>query len=1784
MAITKRTKVKIKKVISLFVLFTLLNQMFAPMVAYALTAGPTAPEATNFEPIDTTDMVNPLTGSFTYGVPLLEVPGPEGGYPLALSYHAGIQPNEEASWVGLGWSLNPGAITRNVNGYPDDWSAASGAGGTMSNRWAGGSQSTYSVGVNIGLAGSPASVSAGLSFSSDTYRGFGVGMSFGIGPNLGDKSPLSFGVQVGVSPYGGGYVGANLNYNAGAIGNSGLRSSLGIAAQTNFQSVSGTLNGGVNSSSGSMVGASISTSDIKPSFSVGGGAITSVNDVDKGKISTSSDGFFFGIPIYPGVSIGLGYQNIRYWSSTSNDFTANGVLNNHSSIGSVTELNTTDDDNYSLLDPNLSIVDNPEPRGQLGGTYPNFDNYSVTGQGLGGNIRPYAFSTVLFNQNRINNTDHPHDIYGEAVASNITPATLGKKWQFRFINDLSNSYRQGQPWSTDQTYNFDGNPQYGNNDGGYGYDASTNRLEGTNHIEYFTNAQIIDKTAAGRGFIDCDQAAGFDRANINLPNQIGGFMITNASGVTYHYALPAYSRQEVAYTQSKDGTTSNTLNKNTPYAYTWYLTAITGPDYVSRGSTLGNIDKGDWGYWVKFDYGMFTNIYKWRNPTEGYQADIDSQFVSYSSGTKELYYLDAIETRTHTALFVKERRLDGKSIGSFNDFGVTNSGFNEFSENTLGLSYILLMKNDQLLSSLSTIRNASNGITDGYISKNVVDINDVSSLTENIIPKTIRKIKLIHDYSLVPGTTNSFDANNVTAKSGKYSLLSIDFQGKGGSSITPPIQFQYDLDSADPANNDNITITNAVANQAGINQPGTIRVGTLGRFKTGDIITFTINGTSYYCTLVSTADNSNFNVLFLNNSPGTGSNNTTQAARKTKNPPYNVDACDNWLCYKSDYVANNDNVKLSRMTSQVSNMATDVWSMRKIVSGLGSNININYEGNSYNKSILTKNRSIILLPGAANTTRNSTANYTFTVAPGSPDLTALFKVGDKTSMIYMMYRYANSQLATVNTDAQSKTPLIVTAVTPNKIAINVSAEMDQDISSYIDGFQTANMITNGGNLIYGGGIRVKDLIVNDLNGNITKTSYDYSMPNYPAGQTSSSGVTAYEPYIFDPDNLVAVRTRSGDANYSTDVLEKPYRRELYKLGNKILAISRELPSPGVTYEYVTVRDYNILSNGASVPINGKTTYQYQVFKPEMIGIYDYNDLKGVQPASGSGPTISSSNQVVTGLTGQAKKDRTIKDYTSRIGNLKRVITYDNLGNKLTEKINHYLYDDLDNTTFQNQMDNYEPRLAAYNGVTYNNMGVIKERYGNSRFIVNSFQQVASISVYQGSSFLMMSNKETFPSIQTGTTQIDYKNGTRMDQTNLAYDYYTGAVIKTLTTDSYGNRFVNQVTPAYMAGYGTTYPALGLKTHDDVPGAVQHKQMLTQQASNYTFSVDNNNTPIGVVTASVQTWSNAVPVLDPNENTVTDSSQSNIWRIEKSLSWLAPGSSATNLIPYDSFVDYFYPGARGPNFNFPPGNTNPAWKTTSQITQYNVYSAALEARDINTNYAATRMGHNSSKVLITGSPARYNEIAYAGAEDVLLSNGNFSNNITKGSGTVVVDSTNAHTGMSSLKVTAGANGFTYNVPISKLAPNQSYHVAVWVKPATGTSFNQAQLYYTANGSTVTPTQTYSKTAANWCLLEMTVPATAIAGTTLAVGCKNASATDMYFDDFRFQPISASATAFVYDNQTGELIYILDNNNLFTRYQYDAIGRLVRTYREVLGKTKAPIVNAVRYHYQRNGNLN
>lgn len=98
-------------------LLTFCFEIFFPATVRAGGGGPTQPEVHGFTPIGVSDMVDPFTGDFSYNIPLMDVEG----YPINISYNAGISMDQEASWVGLGWNLNVGTVVRNMRGLPDDF-------------------------------------------------------------------------------------------------------------------------------------------------------------------------------------------------------------------------------------------------------------------------------------------------------------------------------------------------------------------------------------------------------------------------------------------------------------------------------------------------------------------------------------------------------------------------------------------------------------------------------------------------------------------------------------------------------------------------------------------------------------------------------------------------------------------------------------------------------------------------------------------------------------------------------------------------------------------------------------------------------------------------------------------------------------------------------------------------------------------------------------------------------------------------------------------------------------------------------------------------------------------------------------------------------------------------------------------------------------------------------------------------------------------------------------------------------------------------------------------------------------------------------------------------------------------------------------------------------------------------------------------------------------------------------------------------------------------------------
>lgn len=131
--------------------------------------GPNQPETQSFQSVNGNNMVDLFSGDFSYNIPLLDV----GGYPVNIAYHSGRTMDEDASWVGLGWNVNPGSITRDMRGVPDDFSGGSDTVTKIASM-----KPNLNVGVTGGadfeLAGLPLSLSPSAGVFFTTYNGWGL--------------------------------------------------------------------------------------------------------------------------------------------------------------------------------------------------------------------------------------------------------------------------------------------------------------------------------------------------------------------------------------------------------------------------------------------------------------------------------------------------------------------------------------------------------------------------------------------------------------------------------------------------------------------------------------------------------------------------------------------------------------------------------------------------------------------------------------------------------------------------------------------------------------------------------------------------------------------------------------------------------------------------------------------------------------------------------------------------------------------------------------------------------------------------------------------------------------------------------------------------------------------------------------------------------------------------------------------------------------------------------------------------------------------------------------------------------------------------------------------------------------------------------------------------------------------------------------------------------------------------------------------------------------------------
>ncbi|MEM9340703.1 MAG: hypothetical protein AAGA66_18360, partial [Bacteroidota bacterium] len=259
------------------------------------------------------------------------------------------------------------------------------------------------------------------------------------------------------------------------------------------------------------------------------------------------------------------------------------------------------------------------------------------------------------------------------------------------------------------------------------------------HVAWWSNKEIREGIAALQGFMHHDDYSKrlnnhqYTHSTNSYPeNGIGGFMITDINGFTYHFSIPVYVLEnERIYSIGIDYYESNQLLD--PYAYKWLLTGITGPDFMDNGSTPYQIDDKDNGYFVKFKYGKYSDRFIRSGGTVNTPENEDAS--TRTKIVRQEYFLNEISTKTHTALFLKSSREDLVSKGHVE----LN---NEAGKKLLKLDEVIVLRNADLKNLALSYGNSNN------YSDNVLLGNDISHVADAFKNKTLASVSFGQDYSL----------------------------------------------------------------------------------------------------------------------------------------------------------------------------------------------------------------------------------------------------------------------------------------------------------------------------------------------------------------------------------------------------------------------------------------------------------------------------------------------------------------------------------------------------------------------------------------------------------------------------------------------------------------------------------------------------------------------------------------------------------------------------------------------------------------------------------------------------------------------------------------------------------------------------------------------------------------------------------------------------------------------------------------------------------------------------
>jgi hypothetical protein len=1745
-------------------------------------------------------MVNLNTGGLSYVLPLLNVPSPEGGYPVSLSYHAGIAMEQEASWVGLGWSLNPGSINRGVNGYPDDWGETNVKEFFYDKGYV---EEFFSISAGATI-GNTVSVGLGLSWGTGQSLGGYVSANIGFGPN-GENG--SIGIQIGANGVGlNGSVGGfsvSASTNGIGIGYSGSKSgSANLGVRLNYSPNSG-LSGGVSinprgeattledgstvkgTKLGSM-GVNFSSNGISPS-AMGAGVSTSsqslsVNDYD---ITRRSTGFSLPLGVF---YIGFNYTKIKRSLYKFNDLYVSGIVypyyanqarfpeeifptildpNHFMDVNTISKFDAS-----NFLDNLLDVTDQLEENNL---ELPNYDNYTLTAQGLSGSISPISYKELnLSARGRfIQNNEESYGGYlnlnnkkfdGSPQNSHQTDKLENDDLYFYFENNynsflrnetsniqLLEGYGGWTPSSIDNRYLFTryiGTLNSDNFSNHISFNENYKKRTG-NSITTYTNKQIRDSYESNIpivGFVDVIQNKEandissedfLDRSDTETftDKGIGAYKVTAMDGKVYHYSLPVYNFESF-YKHYHDAAKKNLnffeISKMKPYATHWLLTAVTGPDYVDINNN-GKLDNADYGYWVSFDYGKWSDGYLWQTPVEERLSNEKSDNKNYSIGwgRKQLYYLDAIKTRTHTAIFVKELRED--NISSFKrSYGSTGHTWNpnrDFILETDAKEYV--KDNTEIITNIELYK------SDGSL----YDVNDYLEGSDYCNKFILTGKRTKYDYLSIPETKSLKLKKIMILKNQELENLNLK---NLGTSLTDK-KTGY-LSIINGYSNFSTSSTSFTCNRRGevpsielLGLENTILFDSKKKSTSFKVNKFESHFSENVID-VKDLDNLDFEeksvqeILLVNdyslvqNSPNSEANSKGRSTLKEVHfkgkggiqvvPPYK-------FFYNNDYSYD----KSYENDWGYRNHFPETWSLNKIVTPIGTNIDITYEKDEFetaiNNYIIFKNESDRFEAVGPIINHTVFADPSTFYSSGNPIITirqeefssAILKgerksldinIGDKLNIDYTGF-ILNER---VNSVAKSyylyqyeyKGLAEVVSRNGNSYDLNLEGEIEYTnefydinykslLNNLPQGFEENKTITN------------KYIFARNNTPNNARVTYKNEL-------WYTLKVVKEIDYIRNSGGYrtkdISISNSSGNILKTTYDYNSPLTGETsgitsyapFSIQTNVVPYVSELPPPLVIYKNITMRNYD-----GNNKLLGYTVYEFETLESmskDSYCLFSLGDAFKVK--ENQNETLESEKIQVNKFT--------LYNKLANVGRLLSIKAYNTKNQLLSVTENNYK-SNLDN--------NLE-------------IGVSQESYKSLKAIYNNSNDS---EIYLISS----TSKINYPSVleSVTTTQGNFNVTKYFDE----HDFLTGQVLETRTYASDGVAFKTKVVPAYFK-----YSAMGSKIDNE-----NNANMLTQSAANYTYLYkDNDWQPVGV---NISTWNNDWSYLDytGDEQTSLEDNGPDIWRKHKNYVWKG-----------DIDSDGIYTSFTGDEDNFKWGvgqvQTDTDWQQVSEVTKYDHYSMTVESKDINDNYVSTKMGDNNSKVIAVANAA-YTEMFYSGAEYEILDNEGISSGYFDGavkfSGTRMskTETDIPHTGNFYLRTSHGQNAFEITIPERSnrnTVRKNKFKVSVWVKKGqelnVGIKINE--------GATQNFNQDETILAGDWSLLNGYVDITDSA-TSIAITSTNGT---IDVDDFRVHPVTSSMTSYVY-NEYDEVTFITGANGLSTCYVYDKAGRLVETWVEV-----------------------